>query len=90
MKSKHFALLSVLGLVNVAQAASFEGTLQSLVNGFIGRILPILALGYLGKNIFEHIQADPNAGRNSVRVVVATVSLIGINAVWAWIQDKVR
>ena len=91
MKQKSFWIAGSLLLVpSLAMAASFEGTLQSLVNGFIGRILPILALGYLGKNIFEHIQADPNAGRNSVRVVVATVSLIGINAVWAWIQDKVR
>lgn len=73
-----------------ARAASFEGTLQSLVNGFVGRILPILALGYLGKNIFEHIQNDPNAGRNTVRVAVAVVSLMGINAVWGWLADKIR
>ncbi len=71
-------------------AASFEGTLSALVNGFVGKILPILSLGYLGKNIFEHIQNDPNAGKNSVRVTVALVALIGINAVWAWVQDKVR
>lgn len=74
----------------LALAASFEGSLQALVTGFIGRILPILALGYLGKNIFDHIQNDPNAGRSTVRVVIAIVALLGINAVWSWLQDKVR
>lgn len=88
--TRTLALILIFGVARISQAASLEGSLNALVQGFIGKILPILALGYLGKNIFEHITADPNAGRNSVRVVVATVCLIGVNAVWTWIQDKVR
>ena len=74
----------------LANAASFEGTLQALVQGFVGKILPILALGYLGKNIFDHVTNDPNASKGSVRVAVAIVCLMGVNAVWGWLQDKVR
>lgn len=71
-------------------AANLEGTLQNLVNAFVGRILPILALGYLGKNIFGHIQGDPNARQETVRVVLSIAFLIGINAVWSYIQQQVR
>lgn len=74
----------------LAFAQSVEGTLQNLVNAFVGRILPILALGYLGKNIFSHIQGDPNAKNESFRVVIATALLIGINAVWQFIRQQVR
>ena len=81
---------ALLLVPSYAQAASLEGTLQNLVNAFVGRILPILALGYLGKNIFGHIQGDPNARQESFRVVVAVACLIGINAVWAYINQQVR
>lgn len=84
-----FALLGIL-LPNYALAANLEGTLQNLVNAFVGRILPILALGYLGKNIFGHIQGDPNARQETIRVVLSIAFLIGINAVWSYIQQQVR
>lgn len=80
----------LLGLPMEAFAASLEGTLQNLVNAFVGRILPILAMGYLGKNIFGHIQGDPNARTETFRVVIAIACLIGINAVWSYIQQQVR
>ena len=73
-----------------ANAASLEGTLQNLVNAFVGRLLPIVALGYLGKNIFGHIQGDMNARTETVRVVIATACLIAINAVWSYINQQVR
>lgn len=73
-----------------ALAASLEGTLQNLVNAFVGKILPILALGYLGKNIFSHITGDPNAKNESIRVVVAIAVLLGIRAAWSFIEQQVR
>lgn len=86
-----FALIWVLFFApQFAFAASLEGTLQSLVNAFIGRILPIFALGYLGKNIFAHISGDPNARLETIRVVVATACLLGINGVWSYIQQNIR
>jgi hypothetical protein len=75
---------------SVAHAASFEGSLQSLVGAVVGRIMPILSLGFVGKNIFSHIQNDPEAGRESVRVAVGVVMLLGVNGVWAWLQAHVR
>ncbi len=74
----------------LAFSASVEGTLQSLVNAFVGRILPILALAYLGKNIFGHIQGDMNAKQDTARVVIAIALLLGINGVWAFIQGQVK
>ena len=73
-----------------ANAATVEGTLSSLVTAFVARLLPILSLGYLGKNIFAHIQNDPNAKSETPRVVIACVMLLAINAVWAFIQGNVR
>ncbi|MBY0472100.1 hypothetical protein K2X30_13115 [bacterium] len=74
----------------VVYAADFEGTLSNLVNAFVGRILPILAVGYLAKNIFGHIQNDPNAKNETVRVVIAIVCLIGISGVWQYVKQQVK
>lgn len=74
----------------LADAASLEGTLSSLVSSFVSRLLPILALGYLGKNIFGHIQNDPNAKVETPRVVIACAMLLAINAVWSYIQGNIR
>jgi hypothetical protein len=80
--------LSVFPLL--AEGASFEATLESLVNSIVSRILPILSLGYVGKNIFTHIQGDPNAKRETAQVVVAVVALLGIQGVWSWLRAQVR
>ena len=89
---KGFVRLLVLGLMlpGAAYAADLEGTLRNLVSAFTGRILPIVAIGYLGKNIFAHIQGDPMAKEQTVRVVVAIACLIGISGVWAFITSQVR
>jgi len=89
MKRWSLAAFSFL-FARLAFAASLEGTLTNLVNAFVARILPILALGYLGKNIFGHIQGDPNAKMETVRVVVSIALLIGINSVWSFITQQVR
>lgn len=92
MKNNAIFLYS-LGLVlfpAVANAASLEGTLSSLVSSFVSRILPILAMGYLGKNIFGHIQNDPNAKIETPRVVIACAMLLAINGVWSYIQSNIR
>ena len=73
-----------------ANAAEFESALKNLVDSFTGRILPILSLGYLAKNIFGHIKGDPIAKEETVRVVVAIVCLLGLNGVWAYISKQAR
>jgi hypothetical protein len=85
-----FLSLGVVLFPAIANAASLEGTLSSLVSSFVSRILPILALGYLGKNIFGHIQNDPNAKVETPRVVIACAMLLAINAVWSYIQGNIR
>jgi hypothetical protein len=74
----------------VAHAADLEGTLRNLVTAFTGRILPIVAIAYLGKNIFAHIQGDPTAKEQTYRVVIAIACLIGISGVWSFITSQVR
>ena len=73
-----------------ALAADLEGTLRNLVSAFTGRILPILALGYLGKNIFSHIAGDPNAKAETARVVIAIACLLGLAGVWNFIASQAR
>jgi hypothetical protein len=92
MKSIRVIFYSALGVLFpfMANAASLEGTLSSLVSSFLSRILPILALGYLGKNIFGHIQNDPNAKNETPRVVIACAMLLAINGVWSFIQSNIR
>jgi hypothetical protein len=75
---------------STAHAAELEQTLTNLVNSFTGRLLPILALGYLGKNIFSHIQGDPNAKHETIRVVIATACLLGLGGVWNYISQQAR
>jgi len=70
--------------------ADFEGTLSNLVNSIVGRILPIFAMGYVGKNIFGHIQGNPLATQESLRVGLGVVSLIAIRSVWAFLQSQAR
>lgn len=82
--------ISFLLLPTLAYAADLEQTSKNLVNVFVGRLLPIWALGYLGKNIFSHIQGDPNAKHETIRVVIAITCLIGINGVWNLITQQVR
>ncbi|MEK6579303.1 MAG: hypothetical protein AABZ55_08775 [Bdellovibrionota bacterium] len=89
--AKHLALLLfVVVTPNLAFAANLEATLQNLVNAFTSRLLPILAVGYLGKNIFSHIQGDPNAKNETIRVVVAIACLVGLSGVWTFITSQVR
>lgn len=84
-----YAVLT-LTIPAIAHAADIEQTLRNLVSVFTGRLLPILALGYLGKNVFAHIQGDPNAKNETIRVVVAIACLIGLAGVWNLINQQVR
>jgi hypothetical protein len=91
MKSVRLMVVALaLLLPSFAVAADLEGTLRNLVTAFTGRILPIVAIGYLGKNIFAHIQGDPNAKDQTIRVVIAIACLIGISGVWSFITSQVR
>ena len=82
--------LPLLLLARSAHAADLEQTLRNLVTAFTGRLLPIVALGFVGKNIFAHIQGDPNARNETIRVVIATACLLGLGGVWAYISAQVR
>lgn len=84
------AMAMALGSPALAWAADLEQTLRNLVSAFTGRILPVLALGYLAKNIFGHIQGDPNARQETVRVVVAIACLLGLAGVWNFISQQAR
>ena len=89
--AKYINLVILLMLSSqTANAAEFESALKNLVDSFTGRILPILSLGYLAKNIFGHIKGDPIAKEETVRVVVAIVCLLGLNGVWAYISKQAR
>jgi hypothetical protein len=83
-------IIAIVVSPELAFAADLEGTLRNLVAAFTGRILPIVALGYLGKNIFSHIQGDPNARHETIRVVIAIACLIGLNGVWSYIAQQAR
>jgi len=83
------ALLAIFD-AQIAFAADLEGTLRNLVSAFTGRLLPILALGYLGKNIFGHISGDPNAKNESARVVIGIACLLGLAGVWNFISSQAR
>lgn len=90
-KRTQFILLYLVFFLPVtAQAANFESTLQSLVTSFVGRILPIVALGYVGKSVFSHVQGHPDARRESIQVALGVVALLGINGLWAWLKSQVR
>jgi hypothetical protein len=90
-KCSLFIYLSLILFVSrSAFAADLEGTLNNLVKAFTGKILPILAIGYLAKNIFAHIQGDPNARNETVRVVVSIACLLGLTGVWNFISSQVR
>jgi hypothetical protein len=73
-----------------AFAGDLEGTLRNLVTAVTGRLLPILAMGYLAKNIFGHIQGDPNAKNDTIRVVVAIACLLALSGVWSFISQQAR
>lgn len=74
----------------LALASDLEGTLRNLVTAFTARILPIMAMGYLAKNIYGHVTGDPNAKLESVRVVVGIACLMGLSGVWNFIVSQAR
>jgi len=85
-----FFYLVLLLFPKTLLAADLYASLESLVSAVVGKILPILALGYVGKNIFGHIQSDPNAKKETPNIAIAVVALLGINGVWAWLKTQVR
>lgn len=89
---KHFnsfvLLLSLLP--SDAFAASFEGSLQSLVTAVVGKIMPICALPFVARTAFGYIKGDPVAVQQSPMVAGGVVALLGINGLWAFLQSHVR
>jgi hypothetical protein len=72
-----------------AQAADFAGTIKSVVAGII-QILQIAAMGYLAKNAYDYARNRPDAADKMPATIFGIVALIGISAVWAWLEGKVR
>lgn len=87
---KALCLLSLYLSAESAFAGDIEQVFRNLVNAFVGRLLPVLALGYLGKHIFAHIQGDQNARNETVRVVVGIACLLSISGVWNFISQQAR
>ena len=73
-----------------AHAADFEGSLRSLVNAVVTRIMPICALPFLAKTAFGYVQGDPIAVAQTPKVVVGVVALVGVNGVWRFLESQVR
>jgi len=84
------ATIGTILLPNYAFAGNFEGSLQSLINGVVGRILPLIAFFYAGEAAIQWIQNKPDAKDKASRVAVGTIALLGINGVWSWLQSHVR
>jgi len=72
-----------------AEAADFAGTIKSVVSGII-QILQIAAMGYLAKNAYDYARNRPDAADRMPGTIFGIVALIGISAVWSWLEGKVR
>ena len=84
-------LLLILSIEpRIAHAADLIATFRNIVTVFTGGLLPVLAAGYLGKNIFNHIAGDPNAKQESVRVVLAIACLLCLTGAWNLIASQIR
>ena len=82
--------ISVILIPTSAFAVGFESSLQSLVNGVLGKIMPLIALYYVGEAAVSYIQSRPDAKDKVGRVAVGSIALLGVNGVWAWLQSHVR
>jgi len=94
IKDQFCAQLVPMGLALIVPgsvlAASFESSLQSLVNGIVGRILPLVAFYYAGEAAVHWIQNRPDSKDRASRVAVGTIALLGINGVWSWLQSHIK
>jgi hypothetical protein len=60
------------------------------VDSVISRILPIGALFFLAKVIFDYIRDEPGAKERGFKVAVGVVLLLGVNGVWSFLNSQVR
>ena len=93
MKLAHYCgLISLLLIAFSSQvhAASFEGSLQSLVSAVVGKIMPICALPFVAKAAFGFVQGDPNSAQQAPRVALGVITLLGINGLWSFFQSHIR
>ena len=86
-----FTAISLFVLVpSEAFAASFEGSLQSLVSAVVGKIMPICAMPFVARTAFGYIKGDPIAIQQTPTVAAGVVALLGMNGLWAFLQSHVR
>lgn len=74
----------------LAFAASFEGSLQSLVSAVVTKIMPLCALPFVAKTALGWIRGDAQAVQQLPTVALGVIALLGINGVWAFLQSHIR
>ena len=74
----------------LANAASFESSLQSLVTAVVSKIMPMCALPFVAKTALGWVRGDAQAVQQLPTVAIGVIALLGINGVWAFLQSHVR
>lgn len=80
--------ISFLLLPTFAFAGDPVTIVNNFVNVLIGRVFPVMALGYFAHALMLFIKDDPTAKTKIVNVVLSSSFLIGINGVWRFIQSQ--
>lgn len=90
MKINRIILAVVLLAPEFAHAASFEGSLQSLVSAVVTKIMPMCALPFVAKTALGWVRGDAMAVQQLPTVALGVIALLGINGVWAFLQSHVH
>jgi hypothetical protein len=85
-----FVLLLSMTVPTEAMAASFEGSLQSLVSAVMQKILPVMAMPFVAKTALGYVQGNPEAVRQTPTMILGVVSLLGINGLWSFLQSHIH
>jgi hypothetical protein len=86
--SNKIIMISLFTLPTMAFAGDPVTIVNNFVNVLIGRVFPVMALGYFAHALMLFIKDDPTAKTKIVNVVLSSSFLIGINGVWRFIQSQ--
>lgn len=71
-----FWLSALLFLIpELAMAASFEGSLQSLVSAVVGKIMPLCALPFVAKTALGWVRGDAQSVQQLPTVALGVIAL---------------